>query len=437
MKSRGFTLVEVAIVLVIVGLLLAGGMILMSATADTARYKESQSNLNEVKETMISYYSVNHFLPCPDTDGDGIENPPAHTGTCTDVRGFLPHVTLGIGGNGDAWGERIKYIVTDEATRFFTTQATSCTYTRPAVSASTIRIQDLNTAATNYVGDFAAFALVSTAKNGRQTNSGMTGAFTNNGGCAGLNAREQENCDADSILRFGNQMTDGTSVTFDDMVVWVGDMQLISELRKSGFCTNAGGSGSGSGSAANPTSRTTADLTANPGQTVSGNYTNSSPDIPTSSGDDKAVITGNMSKDLNLQDGNNTLDVQGNANGAVTAGTGNDIVRVQGNLSQPVNLGAGNDYFEVWGNANATINMGDGDDAVRIEGNMSQNVRLGAGTNAIYVGGNVSADITATGGTATVYLNGYSTLASVPAALKGDSNLTLKCYVSSAWVTCA
>ncbi len=232
-KQKGFTLVEVAIVLVIVGLLLAGGMNLMSASADTARYKESQNNLNEVKETMISYYSVNHFLPCPDTDGDGIENPPTHTGTCTDVRGFLPHVTLGIGGNGDAWGEKIKYVVSPAFT--VTAADNFCsTYTR--TTANQITIQDLQTPTAKTLGDWAAFALVATGKNGRQTNAGMTGAFTNNGGCDGLNVREQENCDTDSVLRFGNQMTDGTTVTFDDMVVWVGDYQVISELRKSGRC---------------------------------------------------------------------------------------------------------------------------------------------------------------------------------------------------------
>lgn len=439
--SKGFTLVEVAIVLVIVGLLLSGGINLMSASSETARYKESQSNLNEVKETMISYYSVNHFLPCPDTDGDGIENPPVHTGTCTDVRGFLPHVTLGVGGNGDAWGERIKYVVTDESTRFFTTQATACNYVRPAVSASTIRIQDLNTTATNFIGDFAAFALVSTAKNGRQTNAGMTGAFTNNGGCAGLNVREQENCDTDSVLRFGNQMTDGTTVTFDDVVVWVGDMQLISELRKSGFCTSAGGGGSGGGSSGvpiDPLTRTTTDFTANSGQSFSGNYENHD-SANTSNAADKVTISGNLEKDINLQDGDNTLSVDGNAEKAITAGSGNDIVRVKHNVQDPINLGSGDDYLEVWGNTtgDGTINMGAGNDSVRIEGNANADIALGTGSNAIYVGGHVNADITATGGTATVYLRHYSSLSSVPSAIKGDAALTLKCYVSSAWVTCA
>lgn len=434
---NGFTLIEVSIALVIVGLLLMGGMALLSASSDTARYKSTQSTLNEVKQTLQGYYVINKRLPCPDTDGDGIENPPTPTGTCTNARGFLPHVTLGVGGNGDAWGERFKYVVSRDSSHFFTTATTDCSYARPnSASADTVRIQDLNTAATSYIADFAAFAIVSTGKNGRQTNAGMTGAFTNDGGCTGLNVREQENCDADSTLRFGNPMADGSSITFDDMGIWVGDYQLISQLRKAGGCDAASG-GTGGGSAADPTSRTPADLSANPGQTVSGNYTNGSSAISTSSGNDKVVITGNMNRDLNLLDGDNTLDVQGNANSTVTAGAGKDTVRVQGNLTQPVNLGDGDDYLEVWGNSNATINMGAANDSVRIEGNATSNVSLGSGSNSIYIGGNVTADITAVGGTATVYLNSYTTLSSVPSAIKGDSSLTLMCKSGASFVVCS
>lgn len=238
---KGFTLLEVAIVLAIVGLLLAGGINLLSGSADTSKYKQTQYGLQEIKESLVTYYTQLKRLPCPDTDGDGIENPAIPTGTCTNVRGFLPHVTLGVGGNGDAWGERIKYVV--NTTAFTSTAASNfCTnYARGGINTTQITIQDLQaTPAT--LGDWAAFALVSTGKNGRQTNAGMTGAFTNDGGCAGLNVREQENCDTDSTLRFGTQMSGGSEIIFDDMVLWVGDMQLISQLRKSSVCDSFGSS---------------------------------------------------------------------------------------------------------------------------------------------------------------------------------------------------
>jgi prepilin-type N-terminal cleavage/methylation domain-containing protein len=245
-NSKGFTLVEVAIVLVIVGLLLAGGVNLMSASADTARYKESQNQMSEIKEALVTYYTQYKQLPCPDADNDptntatyGIEN---RTGnTCAANVGWLPHATLGIGGGRDAWGERVKYVIngafsaTATTTNFCTTSTTP--YSRDVSKTATqIIIQDTQTTAAT-LGDWAAFALVATGKNGRQTNAGNNPtAFANATACSTLNVLEQENCDNDSTLRFGNQMTDGTGVTFDDMVVWVGDMQLISELRKSGLC---------------------------------------------------------------------------------------------------------------------------------------------------------------------------------------------------------
>jgi prepilin-type N-terminal cleavage/methylation domain-containing protein len=267
-KSSGFTLVEVAIVLVIVGLLLAGGINLMSSSADTARYKESQNNLNDIKDAILGLYVNKKFLPCPDTntppdgfgnykDGTGVGTQStnfsgAAGGTCSSLEGWLPYNDIGVGGNGDAWGERIKYIMSNS---FSTMAAPSFCSDYSRTNPNQITIQDLQTTPVT-VGDWAGFALISTGKNGRQTNFRMTGAFTGDGGCAPgasppLDARERANCTASNapmILRYGNQMTDGTTVIFDDMVVWVGDMQLISELRKSGLCSSSSGSSGGGSS---------------------------------------------------------------------------------------------------------------------------------------------------------------------------------------------
>jgi prepilin-type N-terminal cleavage/methylation domain-containing protein len=265
-RQKAFTLVEVAIVLVIVGLLLAGGINLMSASADTARYKESQNKMNDIKESLVTYFIQNAgVLPCPDihndvnnasygmsdyTSGDATSG-----GVCSNYEGWLPQVTLGIGGSNDAWGERYKYVVSRAFTAVPANPPNLCTggFSRNTANAWRISVYDLLNSATaaptqpasgSMLGDWASFALISTGKNGRQANAGIdintNGAFQ---GCAGLDVREQYHCTSTTptatqpfFLRYGNQMTDGTGVTFDDMVVWVGDMQLISELRKSGLC---------------------------------------------------------------------------------------------------------------------------------------------------------------------------------------------------------
>lgn len=242
--QKGFSLVEVAIGVVAVGFLVAGGMSMMSSAQEVARYKETQNSLNEVKQTLIGYYGQFRYLPCPDTDGDGIENPPTHTGTCTSTRGFLPHVTLGVGANGDAWGEPIKYVVNSAfvnnanvvnlcSPTISSNPSAAVTPTSRGASASRIQIQDLATPGVN-ISDWAAFALISHGKNGRQTNALLSNSAF--GSCSGVNALEVENCDADDILRTGTAMTDGNSIVFDDIVVWEGDMQLVAELRNMGGC---------------------------------------------------------------------------------------------------------------------------------------------------------------------------------------------------------
>lgn len=62
----------------------------------------------------------------------------------------------------------------------------------------------------------------------------MSSAFSSNGGCATLSALEQENCNNDSLLRYGTQMSDGSSVVFDDLVLWIGDIELIGYLMQVG-----------------------------------------------------------------------------------------------------------------------------------------------------------------------------------------------------------
>lgn len=240
-RMKGFTMVEMAVVLAISGLLAAGSFQLLSSSNDTAKYKETQNQMSEIKEALITDYLKMGRLPCPDTDGDGIENPPnpAVDGTCTSYRGFLPHITLNIANSSaDAWGERFRYIVSADNNNFFTKVATSCNYTRPTTTPistdTTIAIKDLNTAADSYLAQYSAFALLSTGKNGRQTNSGMTGAFTNDGGCSSLSALEQENCNNDSVLRFGAYRGDANSIVFDDQITWMGDIELLGHFMQVG-----------------------------------------------------------------------------------------------------------------------------------------------------------------------------------------------------------
>lgn len=112
LRQRGFTLVEIAIVLVIVGLLLGGLLMPLSTQVKMQKINETQKAMEEIKEAIIGFAMVNGFLPCPDSLlNDGVSDTvPGPTPTCSSDVGILPWVTLNVKGT-DSWGNRYRYQV--------------------------------------------------------------------------------------------------------------------------------------------------------------------------------------------------------------------------------------------------------------------------------------------------------------------------------------
>lgn len=114
-RPPGFTLVELAIVLFIVGMLVAGLVGPVQVQLEARDRRSTQSELDAVVEALYGFALTNRRLPCPDTDGDGIANPvyagTLASATCTSDEGFVPWAELGVG-RGDAWGNRLRYRVT-------------------------------------------------------------------------------------------------------------------------------------------------------------------------------------------------------------------------------------------------------------------------------------------------------------------------------------
>lgn len=130
-RIRGFSLIELAIVLVIVTLLIGGLAVPLTAQIQARRIAETKKTLEEAREAIVGY-AMTHtvdddgdpdtprrpFLPCPDVDGDGLEdrNP---AGDCTQPTalkmGWFPWVTLGTAEK-DAWGNRLRYATHNDLT---------------------------------------------------------------------------------------------------------------------------------------------------------------------------------------------------------------------------------------------------------------------------------------------------------------------------------
>lgn len=121
-KRQGFTLTELAVVLAIIGLLIASGMFTLQAQVDQRNFEETRRRLVQARELVLAYAIVNGRLPCPATSATSGQESPAGGGTCTaPYDGLLPARTIGhadVNEDGfalDAWGNPIRYAVSAAA----------------------------------------------------------------------------------------------------------------------------------------------------------------------------------------------------------------------------------------------------------------------------------------------------------------------------------
>jgi prepilin-type N-terminal cleavage/methylation domain-containing protein len=118
-RARGFTLVELAVVLTIIALLLSTLMYTLSAQTDQRAREQTQRTLEQAREAVLGFAIANGRLPCPaSAASNGVESPAGGATDCTNYNdGFLPAVTLGFqptdssGFALDAWNNRIRYAV--------------------------------------------------------------------------------------------------------------------------------------------------------------------------------------------------------------------------------------------------------------------------------------------------------------------------------------
>ncbi|MEP5763832.1 MAG: type II secretion system protein [Halieaceae bacterium] len=113
----GFSLVEVAIVMVIIGALLGGLVIPLATQQDASKRRETNQLLQDVHDALMGFAAANGRLPCPATAASaGLASPNNATAACTTYNGFVPARTLGVAGPVDGnnrlidrWLNPIRY----------------------------------------------------------------------------------------------------------------------------------------------------------------------------------------------------------------------------------------------------------------------------------------------------------------------------------------
>lgn len=229
-KDFGFTLVEMAMVLFIVTLLLAGLVPTISSQMEQQRINETRKQMSEIREALIGFALRNGRLPCAargatPTGGSfsglyaGNEYPDCNNSTQADkAYGVVPWITLGTSET-DGWGNRFTYRVSSD----FADAIANATYggctpspvpTQASFGLCSTGTPDIYSAASagTVVATDVPVLIISHGKNG-------AGAWTRQGTQrpAG-SADEQENTDHSSDWSYVSRIP---ASDFDDMVEWI------------------------------------------------------------------------------------------------------------------------------------------------------------------------------------------------------------------------
>ncbi len=213
--NNGFTLIEIAIVMVIIGLVMGGGLAIMRTLTERKFRNASVDYLNKARETVITFARINGRLPWADSNSprDGIEDAGVTVGT-------LPFATLGIP-PADAYKRAVAYEINPgltTATNPITNMVTSCNALQAGLTGRP-RIIDADAGPGGSAVSVAA-VLISA---GPMDADGDGSVFDTITGASGGNNRTGN----------PNYIRSPPVATFDDLVVYIGENELYG-----GMCEN-------------------------------------------------------------------------------------------------------------------------------------------------------------------------------------------------------
>ena len=223
---RGFTLTELAVVMVIVGLLAASSLYTLSAQVDSRSRGDTQRRLDEAKELLVAFALVHGRLPCPGTTS-GDEAGGGAKPCASSYGGFLPARAIGYqptdaaGFALDAWGQRIRYAVS--ATPW---GAAPARFTRQHAAGAAWSIAqtpgDLVICSTAPAAPSASACDASTSVTNQNTVVAFVFSTGKNGATGGTGRNEARNLDANAL--FVSRVPDPPGAAggeFDDQMAWI------------------------------------------------------------------------------------------------------------------------------------------------------------------------------------------------------------------------
>ncbi len=202
--NKGFTLVEIAITLAIVGLLLGGLLPTISSQIEQKRRTETRKYMDEVRDSLLGYAIANKRLPCPASDING-----SAQATCTTAAsqfGYLPYKDLGVTDE-DAYNSVLVYGVT----MAFASSATNFSLTS---TGAMVVCPSATNCPTTYLTNNAVAVILSRGANWATASS----------------ADELENTDNDTNFVSKDFVQGG----YDDLALWISPNTLFNRMVAAG-----------------------------------------------------------------------------------------------------------------------------------------------------------------------------------------------------------
>ncbi len=250
-RLRGFTLIEIAVVLFISALVLGGIVQYLTLQLAAAKVTSTKSKQEAIKTAVVNYIARNSQLPCPadPTIANGVAQNGVAAATCAAAAGGItvspavtpvvatgsvPWVSLGLSNDAslDGYGSRLTYQVVIAAT---TLNAQTVSGMKGAIAihsatpvAAGNKINECTPGTATYNPCAAVLVIVSHGLNG-------FGSYSDAGilqtAAGGADEAENSNGDAAFVVK---AYSDAPANPFDDLVMALTSSDLLSPLTSSG-----------------------------------------------------------------------------------------------------------------------------------------------------------------------------------------------------------
>lgn len=235
---HAFTLLELAIVLIVVGLISVFAVQALSTDDDARCYATTEAQLSTIDSALQNFIATHKRLPKPAAMGLGSANPafgyeaqnltdPQDAAYASDVPsgvtnaggvliGALPHATLGLENSyaSDCWGDKFTYAVTNALT------SSNASNGYPGTATGTITLNSNTLSAPQTLSSTIGYVVLSHGAD-KYGATAMSASNTTPAHCNGSTAAkiDRENCNSDAVFFSSTRNHGTTDHFFDDLVV--------------------------------------------------------------------------------------------------------------------------------------------------------------------------------------------------------------------------